>query len=140
MRQIDIDLANDELSVREDVVQSFSQNEINIESNDSQYSDSNEGKRTKIKLKKISKKYKKGNKITIEMRVNEYKERFIVKNNNMYCNLCHDFVDFKHKNVIHFHFNSKKHLKNLENKSKQPLIVKSFGKQNEKEVFLEKLV
>jgi hypothetical protein len=77
--QIDIDLANDELSVREDVVQSFFQNEINIESNDSQYTDSNEGKRTKIKLKKISKKYKKGNKITIEMRVNEYKEPFILQ-------------------------------------------------------------
>jgi hypothetical protein len=138
--QIDIDLESDELSVREDVVQSFSQNEINIESNDSQYSDSNEGKRRKIKRKRISKKYKKGNKITVEMRVNEYKEPFIVKNNNMYCNLCHDFVDFKHKNVIDFHLNSKKHLKNLENKSKQPSIAKSFGKQNEKEVYLEELV
>jgi hypothetical protein len=77
--QIDIDLENDELSVREDVVQSFSQNETNIESNDSQYSDSNEGKLRKIKRKRISKKYKKGNKITVEMRVNEYKEPFIVK-------------------------------------------------------------
>jgi hypothetical protein len=42
--------------------------------------------------------------------------------------------------VIDFHFNSKKHLKNLKNKSKQPSIAKIFGKQNEKEVFLEELV
>ncbi len=58
----------------------------------------------------------------------------------MYYNFCHDFVDFKHKNVIDFHFNSKKHLKNLENKSKQRSITKIFGKQNEKEVFIEELV
>jgi len=57
VRQIDIDLENDQLSTSDAIGRSFSQNEIDIESNDSQYSDSNEGKHRKIKRKRISKKY-----------------------------------------------------------------------------------
>jgi hypothetical protein len=42
-----------------------------IDLTESEYSSSNESKRRKIQRKKISKRFKRGNKITVQMRVNE---------------------------------------------------------------------
>jgi hypothetical protein len=49
-------------------------------------------------------------------------------------------VDFKHKNVIDFHLNSNKYKKYIKNNLNQSKIVNSFGKQNEKEIFINDLV
>jgi hypothetical protein len=94
----------------------------------------------KLKKKNISRKYKKGNKISVAMRAKEYETEFIVKDNKMYCKMCHNFVDFRHKNVIDSHLGSKKHKKNIEIITKQSKINQSFEKLSEKDMFLNDLV
>ncbi len=70
---------------------------------------SNEAKRIKSKRKKLKKTYTKINKVSLQKRLDEYKDNFVCKNNKMYCKLCCEFVNYKHKNVINDHLNSKKH-------------------------------
>jgi hypothetical protein len=113
---------------------------INLsDSNESDLSNSNEAKRLKIK-KKFTKKYSKLNKVTLNNRLKEYEEHFISKNNRMFCKLCSEYVNYKHKNVIDDHIKSNKHQKYVcidKNKSESSTL---FKNQNIKEEFLNDLI
>jgi hypothetical protein len=64
----------------------------------------------------------------------------VVKDNQMYSDLCNDCVDFKNKSVIDAHIKSKKHQKTIESNSKQRKINQSFDQLNERQVFINDLV
>ncbi len=111
-----------------------------IDLSESEFSESNESKSLKRKKKRIDKRVKRGKNISLQMRLKEYDDSFVVKDNQMYCNFCNDYVDFKNKSVIDAHIKSKKHQKTIELNSKQRKINQSFNQLNEKQVFLKDLV
>jgi hypothetical protein len=111
-----------------------------IDLSESEFSESNESKSLKRKKKRIGKRVKRGKNISLQMRLKEYDDSFVVKDNQMYCNLCNDYVKFKNKSVIDAHIKSKKHQKTIESNSKQKKINQSFNQLNEKQVFLNDLV
>jgi len=111
-----------------------------IDLNESELNESNESKSLKRKKKRIGKRVKRGKNISLQMRLKEYDDSFVIKDNQMYCNLCNDYVDFKNKSVIDANIKSKKHQKTIESNSKQRKINQSFDQLNEKQVFLNDLV
>jgi hypothetical protein len=66
---------------------------------ESEFSESNESKSLKRKKKRIGKRVKIGKNISLQMRLKEHDDSFVAKDNQMYCNLCNDYVDFKNKSV-----------------------------------------
>jgi hypothetical protein len=75
-------------------------------------SEFNESKLLKRKKKTIGKRVKRGKSISLQIRLKEYDDSFVVKDNQMYCSLCNDYVHFKNKSVIDANIKSKKHQKN----------------------------
>ncbi len=70
-----------------------------IDLNESELNESNESKSLKRKKKRIGKRVKIGKNISLQMRLKEHDDSFVAKDNQMYCNLCNDYVDFKNKSV-----------------------------------------
>ncbi len=70
-----------------------------INLSESEFSESNESKSLKRKKKRIGKRVKIGKNISLQMRLKEHDDSFVAKDNQMYCNLCNDYVDFKNKSV-----------------------------------------
>jgi hypothetical protein len=111
-----------------------------INLSESEFSESNQSKSLKRKKKRIGKRVKREKNISLQMRLKEYDESFVAKGNQMYCNLCNDYVDFKNKSLIDAHIRSKKHQKAIESNSKQIKMNQSFDELSEKQVFLDDLV
>jgi hypothetical protein len=94
----------------------------------------------KRKKKRFGERVKRGKNFSLQIRFKQYDDSFVVKDNQMYCNLCKDYVNFKNKSVIDAHIKSKKHQKTIESNSKQRKINQSFDQLNEKHVFINDLV